>query len=143
MDAYDETLAYLSALPGIGWVPGPLIRERCGATPAAVNRALRQLVTSGRVEKMPYYKDKRKNVYRLTRAPLRLIVGHDGEPTGHFTTLALDVMECGHTAISHFVPEAKESPYVHDMKAKKAWRRCLLCAPSMRTHENASREGWS
>lgn len=140
MDAYDETLAYLSALPGIGWVPGPSIRKRVSATPAAVNRALKQLVTSGRVEKMPYVYDKRQNVYRLTHAPLRLVVGHGAEPTDHFASLALDVLECGHEAISHFLPEKKESPYVHE--GKKHWRRCLLCAPSVRTHENASKEGW-
>ncbi len=138
-DAYQEVLAYLSSFPGHDWVPGPLIRERCSATPASVNRALGQLVQSARVEKMPYYKDKRQNVYRLTRAPLRLIVGHDREPTASHPLmpgvpgrLLIDVMECGHTAIAHIVPEAKASPYVHDLEAKTVRRRCVECAPAQK-----------
>ena len=134
--AFEEVLAYLSSFPGRGWVPGPLVRKRCEATRAAVDRALAQLVRSGCVEKMPDARDRRRMVYRMSHAPLRLIVGTDKEPTAPHplmpdvpSSLLIDVMECGHTAIAHIVPEAKASPYIHDMQAKTVRRRCLECEP--------------
>ena len=137
-DAYEQVLAYLSSLPGEGrWVSGPVVRGQCEASPAAVDRALGQLVGSGRVEKMPDHQDGRRNVYRLTYAPLRLVVGHYEVPAQNPAMpdaplhLSLDVMECLHSAVSHFVPEAKASPYVHDHEAKTVRRRCLECAPTI------------
>ena len=135
--ARAEVLAYLSSFPGRGWVPGPLVRERCEATPASVNRALSALQASGRIEKMPDARDARRNVYRATRAPLRLVVGTEGEGLDIGATLLIDVMECGHTAVAHVVPKPGESPYVHDMTDRTVRRRCLECPPDLQRRGGA------
>lgn len=68
------------------------------------------------------------------RAPYKLLVSHDSEPSeiqGYPARMLIDVLECGHRFGAVFLPKPSRTPYRHEMgadgKPEKTWRRCTKC----------------